>query len=110
MIWSTILKKDTTHSSKMTPNGKAPAINTCEVTQMPKREQTTSNLHQPIMFGGARNPVYCRTCKFAHGKNVFEDAPEKSNCLKYPYKDGNSEMKPDSVYFDGKPCKHYEKE
>lgn len=53
------------------------------------------------------NPVWCRTCMFAHGKTPFEDAPDKSYCMIYRKSDG--EMKPKEVLFDGEECEFYEK-
>lgn len=69
-------------------------------------EQKESNLHQPMMGWITANPVYCQTCRFARGEPPFADAPNKASCMIYE----NPELKPDDVYFYGKPCEYYEKD
>ena len=54
------------------------------------------------------NPVYCRSCRFAHGPAPFADTPEKAYCLIYRREDG--QIKPNSVSYEGQPCKFYEKD
>lgn len=67
-------------------------------------EQKENNLHQPMLGWIQPNPVYCRTCRFAHGKPPFEDSPEKASCMIYEH----PETKPSEVAFDGEPCEYYE--
>ena len=69
-------------------------------------KQKESNIHQPLMGWIHPNPVYCRTCRFAHGKPPFEDSPEKASCMIYEH----PEVKPSKVVFDGEPCEYYEPE
>ena len=55
------------------------------------------------MTGAIRpNPVYCRTCKWSHGKAPYADLPEKANCIVY-----DKEFKPKEVLFDGAECDFY---
>ena len=51
------------------------------------------------------NPIYCRTCAFAHGEPPFEDNPEKAYCE--IYKRGSTRGKPQEVYYDGEECEYY---
>ena len=53
------------------------------------------------------NPLYCKTCIFAHGEPPFADLPEKVHCKIYRREEGRS--KPDEVYYDGKFCDFYMK-
>lgn len=69
-------------------------------------EQKESNLHQPMVGWIHPNPIYCRTCRFAHGMPPFEDSPEKASCMIYEH----PEVKPSNVVFDGEPCEYYEKD
>ena len=48
------------------------------------------------------NPVYCRTCKWSHGKAPYADTPEKANCMVY-----EKEFKPREVLFTGAKCAFY---
>lgn len=72
---------------------------------MKKHGNVTGEFHIGVTHP---NPVYCRSCRFAHGPAPWADTPEKGNCLMYPRESG--ELKPDSVAFDGKPCKYYLKD
>ena len=54
------------------------------------------------------NPVFCRTCIFAHGEPPFADSPEKAYCRIYERDKGTS--KPPEVYYDGERCEFYEQE
>lgn len=49
----------------------------------------------------------CKTCKHAHGKSLFDDAPDKRYCTVYRRDDGIP--KPKAVYFDGEQCSFYER-
>ncbi|MCI8857161.1 MAG: hypothetical protein HFH26_11565 [Clostridiaceae bacterium] len=71
-------------------------------------EQKESNIHRPMIGWITANPVYCRTCCFAHGKPPFEDDPEKAYCRIFGRDD--SEGKPMEVYYKGEPCEYYEKD
>lgn len=44
----------------------------------------------------------CEDCIFACGDTSMDNSPDKSSCLIYVY----PKTKPDSVYLEGKPCKH----
>lgn len=50
----------------------------------------------------ADNGKACIGCIFASGEAPYGDAPDKCSCLIYPHPN----IKPDSVYLEGKPCKH----
>lgn len=68
-----------------------------------------SNLQTSENFGCKPiNPKMCMTCRFAHGKPPFEDAPEKSYCMIFSRDDG--EQKPPDVYYEGADCEYYEKQ
>lgn len=68
-----------------------------------------SNLQTSENFGCKPiNPKMCKTCRFAHGKPPFEDAPEKRYCMIFSRDDG--EQKPPDVYYEGAECEYYEKQ
>ncbi len=50
----------------------------------------------------ADNGKACEGCIFACGDTPMDNSPDKSSCLIYVY----PKTKPDSVYLEGKPCKH----
>lgn len=50
----------------------------------------------------ADNGKACAGCIFACGDTPMDNSPDKSSCLIYVY----PKTKPDSVYLEGKPCKH----
>lgn len=76
---------------------------------MSREKQKKSNLFSADSFGCAPiNPKMCMTCRFAHGKPPFEDAPEKAYCMIYSRDEG--EQKPDEVYHNGGKCEYYEKQ
>lgn len=68
-----------------------------------------NNLHSGDNFGCKPiNPVYCKSCIFAHGNPPFEDMPEKSYCRIYTRNGGK--QKPPDVYYEGAECEYYEQQ
>ena len=53
---------------------------------------------------GVNKDIACVGCIFARGSTPFDDTPYKSNCAIYSVESGK--IKPNDVYFDGKPCKY----
>lgn len=74
-------------------------IETSQIEEKLKKKKD----EEAAMIGAIKpNPVYCRTCKWSHGKAPYADAPEKANCMVY-----EKEFKPRKVLFDGAQCAFY---
>jgi len=58
-------------------------------------------------FVHAHENIVCKTCKFRFIEiaNKMADRPDADCCEKIPY----PKSKPDSIYFNGAPCKRYVK-
>jgi len=56
----------------------------------------------------ASDKIVCKTCIFRYIEIAGEkvERPDASSCEVYVYPD----MKPDTVYFEGKECEYYDKE
>lgn len=68
-----------------------------------------SNLQTNEGFGCKPiNPLFCKTCIFAHGDPPFADIPEKSYCRIFTRESGK--QKPPDVYYNGAECEYYEQE
>lgn len=59
---------------------------------------------EKLGIASVHKDIVCIGCIFARGSTPLDDTPYKSNCAIYSVESGK--IKPNEVYFDGKPCKY----
>lgn len=78
------------------------AHDTADLSEYKEASSRSEGLAEERFSSWADNGKACEGCIFAYGDTPMDNSPDKSSCLIYVY----PKTKPDSIYLEGKPCKH----